>query len=59
MEETKKSYRGIAGGGKGREYQLSTSKAIVNIDCMEAFSSAGSLTGLSGESSSTSIIVVI
>lgn len=59
MEETKKSYRDIAGGGKGRECQLSASKAIVGMDCMEAFSSAGTLTGLSGESSSTSIIVVI
>lgn len=54
-----KSYRDIAGGGRGRERRLSASKAIVDMDCMEAFSSAGSLTGLSGESSSTSIIVVI
>lgn len=54
-----KSYRDIAGGGRGRECRLSASKAIVGMDCMEAFSSAGSLTGLSGESSSTSIIVVI
>lgn len=57
--ETEESYRDIAGGGKGREHQLSTSKAIVDMDCMEGFSSAGSLTGLSGESSSTSVIVVI
>lgn len=59
MEETEKSYRHIAGGGKGRERQLSTSKAIVDMDWIEAFSSAGSLTGLSRESSSTSAIVVI
>lgn len=54
-----KNYRDIAGGGKGREKQSSTSKAIVDMDCMEVYSSAGSLTGLSEESSSTSIIVVI
>jgi len=59
MKETEKSYRGIAGGGKGRECLLSTSTAIVAMDCVEAFSSPGSLTGLSGESSSTSVIVVI
>lgn len=54
----KKSYRDIAGGRKERESVLYF-QSNCGYGLHGRLSSAGSLTGLSGESSSTSIIVVI